>query len=148
MELMVSSCLFRKLCSWARSSPRASGGGPSSWRSHCRTTIRSQESPWGQVQPHPGLNPNPTVPSLPPLISELIFFFFPKQGTPAHLSVPQESYLMSTRHQSPPHPKCIVLIPPFWKPFCTVFIVCLFWQKHFMYFYVYDSKSAFAPVMH
>lgn len=78
--LLGSLSVYRKQCCWDWSSSR---GGPCSWGARCRTSIRPQESTWGQVQSHPGLNCPANSPSLPPLMSELIFiFFFPKQEIP------------------------------------------------------------------
>lgn len=130
----VSLPVFRKQCSWAWSSSRAAGGGPSSWGVRCRTSIRPQESPWGQVQPHPGMNHS----HLPLLISthlwtHLFFFFFSEQGTPTHLSVPQD--LMSNRHQSPPHPQVHCFDTSFLKTVLYCFY-CLFVLTEALYVFL------------
>lgn len=90
-------------------------------------------------------------PNYPPLLTSThlwthLFFFFFSNKEPRPICLYRRNPIWCPTDTSFLHnPKCIVLIPLFWKLFCTVFIVCLFWQKHFMYFYVYDSKSAFAP---
>lgn len=80
LTIPFSPCVFRIQCCWAWSSPRASGGGSSGWRSQCRTTLWPQESPWGKVQPHPGLNP--CQPYLHPSLNSSFFFCSNKEPQP------------------------------------------------------------------
>lgn len=81
---------------------------------------------------HPGESPASSLaelqllPHSPHIFSCLTFFFF-KQGTPGHLSVPQESYLMLNRRQSPPHPQVHCFDTSFLKTvlYC-LYCLCLF----------------------
>lgn len=144
----VPPCLFREQCSWAWTSSRAEGRGPSGWRHRCRSSVRSQESPRGQVQPHPGLNPSQLpLPTSTHLWTRLIFIYFFKQGTPAHLSVPQESYLMSNRHQFPPHPQVHCFDTSFLKTVLYCFY-CLFVLTEALYVFLCRQRLPLPPVMH
>lgn len=142
--VIVSKCnchfslpVFRKQRCWAWSSSRTAGWGPSSWGFCCRASVRPQKSTWGQVQPHPGLNPSQLTPSLHPIISELFFLqlFFLNQGTPNPFvcTAGTQSDVQQTPVSST-SPSALFWYLFFENCFCTVFIVCLFWQKHFMYF--------------
>lgn len=124
----ASLVVFREQRSWAGSRSRAEGGGPPSRPRRCRSPLRPQESPRGQVQPHPGMNPcpsPPTLPSVPPFITHLwtfMSFFYNKEPRPVRLNRRNRVWCATDSYTSL---KCIVLIPLFWekKRFCTV---CLF----------------------
>ena len=144
----------RQLGSWTWTGSRTSRGGPSSWGAQCRIRVRPQESPRGQVQPHPGLSAQ----QLPLFTSTCLwthpFFFFLQTffcfvfsniGTPAHLSVPQE-ILMSQEAPVPSTSSSALFWYLFFGNRFVLFLLFVyFWQKHFMYFYVYGSASAFCP---
>ncbi len=81
----VSLAVFRKLCWWAWGSSRAARGERSSWGVCCRSAVRPQKSPWGQVQPNPGLISQPTAPPyIHSSLNSSLFIF----ETSARLSVP------------------------------------------------------------
>lgn len=100
--------MHRNQCGWDRSGSR---GGPCSRGGRWRTSVRPQESTWGQVQSHPGLICPGSCPYLPPLsLHRFLSFLPPKTRNLARLSIPQESW-RSTDTVLLHIPKCIVLIP-------------------------------------
>lgn len=111
----VSPPVFRKQC-WAWSCSRAAGGGPSSRGVRCRSTVRPQESPWGQVQPHPWLNSSWHA------VYMWSLTFIPH----LHPSLYRRNPIWCRMDRSLLRlPKCIVLIPVCWKLICTVSLFVL-----------------------
>ncbi len=131
----VSLPVFRKQCSWAWSGSRSAGGGPSSW-GVCGTTVRAQESPWGKVQPHPGMN-HSHLSSLTSthLWTHLFIYLFIFQTRNPICLYRRKSNLMSNRHQSPPHPQVHCFDTSFLKTVLYCFY-CLFVLTEALYVFL------------
>lgn len=81
--------------------------------------VASPASSWVESQPT-------TPPNIHSSLNSSYFIFFFKQGTRPICLYHRNPIWCRTDTRLLHNPKCIVLIPLFWKLFCTVFIVYLF----------------------
>lgn len=141
--------VFRKLSCWTWTSSRSSGGSPPcSWGTHCRTAVRPQESPWWQIQPHPGLNLNHTLPPYPTYIWTHLFCFFPNK----------EPHLICLYHGKPiwcPPDTSLLHIPSalFWyllfENCFVLFLLFVYFDRSTLCISMYMIQSLpLHPVMH
>lgn len=108
-------------------------GGPCSRGARCRTTIWPEESTWGQVESHPGLNR-----SQPPIFTSTrlwthIFSFFSNKEPNSFVCI--TGILMLHRQHSPTHPQVHCFDTSFLEVVLYCFY-CLFILTEALYVFV------------
>lgn len=100
---------------------QSSRRSPLRWRKPLQVHHPAAETPQGASPASFWVKCHTALPSLPPLISELIFFFFKSQKEKICSSSVCSAGILFVLHA----PKCFVLIRLFWQLFCTFLFYCL-----------------------